>query len=45
MTRPPVRTVTVLHLLGEAVLIFAAFAALGFALVVVAALLNPTYGV
>jgi hypothetical protein len=37
--------VTVLRLLGEAVLIFAAFAALGFALVIAGALLNPTYGV
>jgi hypothetical protein len=40
-----IRVVTLAKLLGEAVLIFAAFAALGFALVVLAALLNPTYGV
>lgn len=44
-TRPPVRTVTVLRLLGEAVLIAILFFALGFALVVAGALLNPTYGV
>jgi uncharacterized membrane protein len=43
--RPPVRTVTALRLLGEAVLIFAAFAALGAGLVVLAALMHPTYGV
>lgn len=44
-TRHPRRVVTLAKLLAEAVLIATCFFALGFALVVGAALFNPTYGV
>jgi hypothetical protein len=40
-----IRVVTLAKLLAEAVLIAVLFFALGFALVVAGALLNPTYGV